>query len=222
LTDTDHEHESRTRTRNSERKGIWATDRKAPERIEKGISMAYIGGIYLLIVGLYEPRWIQIGGLGYRLFRRGFYGYVGSALRGMRSRLDRHLKDVKKLHWHIDYFLQYGTIEAVAYGECRQNEECALANQLSSIFQSIPGFGSSDCRCSSHLFFSHLRSPLMRTGYSSFRRIGLTPRPYWKKPYIRAFDVNLEDGRIWDLQGGNDSRAGCRGERIKKYGRLIT
>jgi len=154
--------------------------------------MAEIGGIYLLIIGLHEPRWIQIGGLGYRLFRRGSYGYVGSALRGMRSRLDRHLKNAKRLHWHIDYLLRYADIEHIVYGQCRRDEECVLANQLSSIFQSIPGFGSADCRCSSHLFFSHHRSPLMRIGYSSFRRIGLTPCPYWKKPYIRTSDLNSD------------------------------
>jgi len=171
------------------------TDTKS-ERSDKGISMVDIGGIYLLIIGLHDPRWVQIGGLGYRLFRRGSYGYVGSAIRAMRARLDRHLKDVKRLHWHIDYLLRYADINAIIYGQCRRDEECALANQLSSIFQCIPGFGSSDCRCSSHLFFSHLPSPLMRIGYSSFWRIGLTPRPYWKKPYIRAFDVNLDDGKI--------------------------
>jgi Uri superfamily endonuclease len=161
--------------------------------------MVDIGGIYLLIVGLHEPRWIRIGGLGYRLFRRGSYGYVGSALRGMRSRLDRHLKDVKRLHWHIDYLLRYADIEAIAYGQCRRDEECGLANQLSSVFQSIPGFGSTDCRCPSHLFFSRYRSPLTRVGYSSFRRIGLTPRPYWKKPHIRAFDLDLDCG--WEDMG---------------------
>jgi|GEM_PF-366636 Uri superfamily endonuclease len=153
--------------------------------------MVGIGGIYLLIIGLHDPRWIQIGGLGYRLFRRGYYGYVGSAIRGMRSRLDRHLKGVKRLHWHIDYLLRYADIDAIIYGQCRRDEECALANQLSSIFQSVPSFGSTDCRCSSHLFFSYRRSPLMKIGYSSFRRIGLTPHPYWKKPYIRASDLDL-------------------------------
>jgi Uri superfamily endonuclease len=161
--------------------------------------MAEIGGIYLLIIGLHEPRWIQIGGLGYRLFRRGSYGYVGSALRGMRSRLDRHLKNAKRLHWHIDYLLRYADIEAIVYGQYRRDEECGLANQLSSVFQSIPGFGSTDCRCSSHLFFSRYRSPLTRVGYSSFRRIGLTPRPYWKKPHIRALDLDLDGG--WEDMG---------------------
>jgi Uri superfamily endonuclease len=148
-----------------------------------------IGGIYLLIIRLHMARWIQIGGLGYRSFRRGSYGYVGSAIRGVRPRLDRHLKHVKRLHWHIDYLLQYAEIEVILYGQCHWDVECALANQLSSIFQPVPGFGSTDCRCSSHLFFARHRDPLIGIIYRSFWLIGLTPRLYWKKPHIRAFNT---------------------------------
>jgi Uri superfamily endonuclease len=151
--------------------------------------MTEIGGVYLLLIRLGSPRWIQIGGLGYRSFRPGSYGYVGSGITGMKPRLDRHLKDVKKLHWHIDYLLRHAEIEGILYGQCRSDKECALADQLSQAFHSIPGFGSTDCRCTSHLFFSLDRSLLAKIGCGSFRRIELTPRLYWKKPHIGAFDT---------------------------------
>jgi len=86
-------------------------------------------GIYLLVIRLYGPRWIQIGGLGYRFFHRGSYGYVGSARRGMKSRLNRHLKEIKRLHWHIDYLLRYAEIVAIIYGSAiRIRSVCWLTN----------------------------------------------------------------------------------------------
>ena len=159
-----------------------------------GLSMARMvemGGIYLLMIRLHGPRWIQIGGRGHRFFLRGSYAYVGSARRGMSSRLNRHLKDEKRLHWHIDYLLRYAEIEVIVFGECASDRECALANELSRSFQSILGFGSTDCRCTSHLFFSPHRSRLVRIGYRSLKRIGLAPRLYWKKPSIGIAALDL-------------------------------
>ena len=156
-------------------------------------SMVEIGGVYLLMSRLHGWRWIQIGRLGYRFFRRGSYAYVGSARRGMKSRLNRHLRDIKRLHWHVDYLLRYAEIEVIVYGQCLSDKECVLADELSRIFQSIPGFGSTDCRCTSHLFFSPHRRPLLRIGYDSLKRMGLTPRLYWKRPSIRVSDLNLDN-----------------------------
>jgi len=153
--------------------------------------MREIGGVYLLLIRLAKGRWIQIGGMGYRFFHGGSYGYVGSARKGMRSRLNRHLKNVKRLHWHIDYLLRYGEVEAIVYGQCLLDKECTLANELSRIFKFLPGFGCSDCSCSSHLFFFPYRRPLVRGGYRSFTRIGLTPRLYWKEPSMRVFNIDL-------------------------------
>ncbi len=167
--------------------------RRDPSRLSMNLT-GEIGGIYLLMIRLHGQRLIQIGGLGYRFFHRGSYGYVGSARRGMKSRLNRHLKDVKRLHWHIDYLLRYGEIEAIVYGQCVLDKECMLASELSRIFQLLPGFGSTDCRCSSHLFYFPHRRPLARVGYASFRRIGLAPRLYWKKPSMRVFGLDLTNG----------------------------
>jgi Uri superfamily endonuclease len=150
------------------------------------------GGIYLLLLRIPRQRVIKIGAMGYRVFRRGSYGYVGVARRGLRARLDRHRSAVKQFHWHIDYLLQYGEIEAIVYAPCSRDGECLLANELRPLLQCVPGFGSSDCRCPSHLFFSPSRSILVRVGCEGFRRIGLIPRFYWKKPSIRASDMSLK------------------------------
>lgn len=152
------------------------------------------GGIYLLIIGLSKGRRIQIGRLGHLSFHRGSYGYVGSARRGMKSRLHRHLKDEKPLHWHIDYLLQCAEIEIILYGQSLSDKECALAHELSLPFQFVPGFGSTDCRCMSHLFFSPHRSSLFRVGYDAFGWVGLTPGLYWKKRSIGAFDLDVLSG----------------------------
>jgi Uri superfamily endonuclease len=153
--------------------------------------MGEIAGVYLLLIHLPKGRWIQIGGMGYRFFYRGSYGYVGSARKGMRSRLNRHLKNVKRLHWHIDYLLRYGDIEAIVYGLCLSDKECMLADELGRSFTFLSGFGCTDCSCPSHLFFFPHRRLLVRDGYRCFRRIGLTPRLYWKKSSIISVQLGF-------------------------------
>jgi Uri superfamily endonuclease len=155
--------------------------------------MDELGGIYLLIIRLPGRRRITIGGMGYQCFQRGSYAYVGSARKGMKSRLDRHLKDAKRLHWHIDYLLPYGEIEAIVYGQSQSDKECLLANELNRCFQCRPGFGSTDCRCPSHLFYFPHRKALIRAGYGSFRRIGLSPRFYWRKPSLKMPNLDLDN-----------------------------
>ena len=109
-------------------------------------------GSYLLLVNLPEEQTITVGRRNTCYFPRGCYVYVGSALNGLRARLNRHLRDDKKLHWHIDYLLQKASITSIITCEAEGRIECALAQALSHRFDSIPGFGSSDCRCRSHLF----------------------------------------------------------------------
>jgi len=73
---------------------------------------------------------------------------------GFKARISRHLKSNKKPLWHIDYLLQKAPITDIIIGETKERVECAIAQALSSQFDSIPGFGSSDCHCPSHLFFT--------------------------------------------------------------------
>ena len=113
-----------------------------------------------------------VGSLGRLNLEKGYYAYVGSALNNLDGRIGHHLKIKKKLHWHIDYLLNKANVENVFFKEGEKREECEFANELSKHFQSMNKFGSSDCKCKSHLFYSkdhsELRSTIMRLGTSEY------------------------------------------------------
>lgn len=116
-------------------------------------------GSYLLAGYLKEDAYIPIGSLGKRFFARGFYLYVGSAMRSLSQRIQRHFRRTKKKHWHIDFLLPF--LEDLHAFPIQSSErlECALAQELRSISQEVPPFGASDCSCTSHLFYM-LQPPL--------------------------------------------------------------
>ncbi|MBP1909716.1 GIY-YIG nuclease family protein [Methanolobus bombayensis] len=95
-------------------------------------------------------------------FSKGYHVYVGSALgSGGLKRLKRHvllsLEKNKKPRWHVDYLSvsQEFQLISVVYAITDRAVECELAGKLQSGLKNlIPGFGSSDCGCSSHLFYS--------------------------------------------------------------------
>ena len=110
-------------------------------------------GTYLLLIDLAEEKNIKIGKLGNILFKKGVYLYIGSALSGLDHRIHRHLQKSKKMHWHIDYLLQYAKIKNVYYRENSSRIECTIAQNLAKNLVMIPNFGCSDCGCQSHLFY---------------------------------------------------------------------
>jgi Uri superfamily endonuclease len=126
-----------------------------------------VKGSYVILIKLSKAQTITIGSLSDVYFPRGDYAYVGSALGGVESRLNRHLNRNKKLHWHIDYLLQKAAITDIIIGESENRVECAIAQALGTQFDSVPGFGSSDCHCPSHLFYaadqSQMKSAIMMT-----------------------------------------------------------
>ena len=111
-------------------------------------------GSYILLIRLHQEQTITIGSLKEIYLPYGSYAYVGSAMGGLKSRLNRHLKKDKRPHWHIDYLLQKASISGIILCQAEERIECLIAQALSHQFYSIPGFGSSDCKCRSHLFFS--------------------------------------------------------------------
>jgi len=113
-----------------------------------------VKGSYVLLIELTEEQTITTGSLKAIYFPRGYYAYVGSAMGGFKSRLNRHLKSNKKPHWHIDYLLEKASINEIILCETNGRVECTIAQALNGQFDSIPGFGSSDCKCHSHLFFA--------------------------------------------------------------------
>jgi Uri superfamily endonuclease len=94
-----------------------------------------------------------VGKLGDLEFQKGSYAYIGSALNGLQGRLSRHQRKEKKIFWHIDYLLKKAIIEDIYFKETNKKEECLIADKLAKKFGSIRNFGSSDCKCSSHLFY---------------------------------------------------------------------
>ena len=110
-------------------------------------------GSYILIVEIKNDSIISIGKKGEKRFNKGYYIYVGSALNGLDQRIQRHLRKQKKIHWHIDYLLKHAVIIDVFYKESKVREECNIAKKLDGQLFSIPGFGCTDCRCKSHLFY---------------------------------------------------------------------
>jgi Uri superfamily endonuclease len=112
---------------------------------------------------------ISVGALGMIAFDKGFYAYVGSAMGGLRGRINRHLRREKRIRWHIDYFLEKGRVEGVIYAPTDERLECLLAQRLERVFHSIHGFGSSDCRCPSHLFYCENLQTLQKEAAVIFR-----------------------------------------------------
>ena len=133
-------------------------------------------GSYILLIKLPEEQTIIIGSLQTRHFPRGYYAYVGSAMSGFKSRLRHHLKSNKKLHWHIDYLVEKASITGVILCETNDRAECTIAQALDHQFNSIPGFGCSDCRCRSHLFFSANESQKKSDIMAILKSQGTRPR----------------------------------------------
>lgn len=122
-------------------------------------------GSYLLVLRLDEGKRIRVGRLGTLSFRCGYYVYVGSAMNSLSSRIARHRRLRKKLHWHIDY-LRQGADGVVALPiRSSRRDECDVTKSLSKVLKKGPtGFGASDCSCATHLFFS-ARDPLGQTAF---------------------------------------------------------
>lgn len=105
---------------------------------------------------------LGIGALGDRELALGLYCYSGSALGGLRGRLARHLRPIKRLHWHIDYLLAVGRLAEVWVIESPDCLECLVAARLVELpgaSRPVSGFGASDCRCAGHLIYLASESP---------------------------------------------------------------
>ncbi len=110
-------------------------------------------GCYMLILHLPADRQLMVGALGDIPFRRGYYLYVGSAKQNLSQRINRHLRRRKQCFWHIDYLREAADSCSAIPIRSSADLEHELAAGLGVIAdRRIPGFGSSDCRCLTHLF----------------------------------------------------------------------
>jgi len=110
-------------------------------------------GSYVLIAELKDDFSISVGKKRKIKFYKGYYVYIGSAVNSLEKRIQRHLRDNKKMHWHIDYLLKYAIITDVFYKESTYKEECYIAKAFDENLMPIKSFGCSDCKCESHLFY---------------------------------------------------------------------
>jgi len=88
-------------------------------------------------------------------FPRGYYCYVGSAMNNLEKRINRHMSEKKRFHWHIDWFLEYANIVDVKRIESDKRLECFLSRDIASLSDGVimKGLGSSGCSCETHLHF---------------------------------------------------------------------
>ena len=117
-------------------------------------------GTYALVIRVPNRCTIKTGRLGVVEYKKGYYAYAGSAMNGLEARITRHLNDEKRVHWHVDYLLGHAEVTDVYLEPGAHRRECEVARMLNDNFESIRGFGSSDCTCDSHLFYSRNKNRL--------------------------------------------------------------
>jgi Uri superfamily endonuclease len=116
-------------------------------------------GTYILVLYHGQQQRIRVGGMGFQVFAKGWYLYVGSAFGpgGVAARCGHHRRVSPHPRWHIDYLRAKCRLEEIwfTHDPRRREHEWAslLAHQL-KMLQPILGFGASDCNCESHLFYS--------------------------------------------------------------------
>jgi len=111
-------------------------------------------GSYALFLTFNESFKADVGALGTLTVEKGEYCYAGSAMNGLSQRIRRHFSKKKKMHWHIDRLtVKSDAMEAfVSY----EKDECGIARiaEECSFVPVFKGFGASDCKCETHLFYN--------------------------------------------------------------------
>jgi len=120
----------------------------------------YIGvdeaGTYALFLDMEREVQMQVGALGPCTFPRGVHVYAGSAMRGLQTRLARHVRREKTIHWHVDRLTTVSgcqVLGAVVFTS-PVHQECEIVGYLTSSEDAEvrPScFGASDHACRGHL-----------------------------------------------------------------------
>lgn len=109
---------------------------------------------YVLVLSIDRNKKIRVGSLGFINFKKGVYFYVGSAKKNFEKRVLRHQTKNKKVFWHIDYLTVLKEVRILNVYKFSSLSESEIAKYFleDKNYQQIDGFGSSDCKCKSHLF----------------------------------------------------------------------
>ena len=123
-------------------------------------------GTYVLILRNELTATVEVGRWGQLEIVPGYFTYVGSALGpgGLLARVSRHCRPGKKMHWHIDYLRKHAAPVAVWYSHAADRLEHRWAACVAEMpgMIAVKGFGASDCRCDSHLFFAAAKPSFAR------------------------------------------------------------
>jgi Uri superfamily endonuclease len=144
-------------------------------------SLPDLHGTYIFFGRLNAAIEITVGRFGTVNLPGGDYAYAGSAFGpgGIAARVGHHLSVSRRPRWHLDFLRPHLVPRAVWFATEKHPWEHEWAAALQRIRgASVPcrGFGSSDCKCLSHLVHFR-RMPTVET----FRRhLHLGSRPYIK------------------------------------------
>ena len=124
-----------------------------------------LGGTYALWLSCPRSADIRIGALGAHAIPRGWYAYVGSAFGpgGLRARCRHHLRPLRRRHWHIDHLRPAAAVRAIWFTSDpvpREHLWAAVLRKMKNAAMPVPGFGSSDCGCPTHLVHFSTRPSL--------------------------------------------------------------
>ena len=152
-------------------------------------------GTYALLLELRAPIGLNVGSLGVIDFDSPYYMYCGSALGpgGLAARIRHHIRPVRNARWHIDYLRRAADVIIVWYTVDNRRLECTWATTASTFRGASPisRFGSSDCRCQSHLVGLERRPSI-----SAFRKRLADSRPgcptIRELPYIELQAVSAQ------------------------------
>lgn len=117
-------------------------------------------GTYVLVLRLDARKTLTVGRLGGCDFEPGYYAYVGSACGpgGLRARLAHHAVRSARPHWHIDYLrLEAEPVEAWISTNRAEHAWASAVGNTDAMRPVCAGFGTSDCRCLTHLFHASAR-----------------------------------------------------------------
>ena len=132
--------------------------------------MLPLPGTYAMIFTASQEKLLAIGKLGSFQLKPGYYVYVGSAFGpgGLKARIARHRQISSRFHWHIDYLKAHLHPDEVWYTNdpiSREHQWSQALARLGRASVPLPGFGSSDCRCETHLYYFSFRPSV-----AAFRR----------------------------------------------------
>jgi len=131
------------------------------------------------VISLARDTIMAVGARPPHKFPAGYYCYVGSAMNNLDKRIARHFSPEKRRRWHIDYFLDQAAITAVLTFESTRRRECALSQAVAGPADGLvmKGFGSSDCRCRTHLhYFREDPLPLLEKILQKFTPVRKKPK----------------------------------------------